>query len=177
MAWEDLLRRVELDVADGRPWKARDRLGGALANEPHDAALLDRLGDVSFAMGDLPAAGRAWLLAGRDDDRARAALAAFEERAPAPGERLRILGARAPLDRYPPLAQARIEALREQAGEAGRGWRPRPAARRAPAGSDPEPGRGGSFDAVVVVGLLLVTVGIWLVGAGFLVSWLLRAIL
>ena len=80
-------------------WKARGRLNGATANDPHNVALLDRLGDVCFAMGDLPAAGRAWRLSGRDDDRAEAALAAFEERAPAPAERLWALGALAPLDR------------------------------------------------------------------------------
>ncbi len=177
----DVLSRVDRDVADGRLWKARDRLAGACVTAPHDAVLLDRLGEVCFAMADLPAAGRAWLLAGRDDESARAALAAFEERAPAPVDRLRATAARAPLERYPALAQRRIAALREEASAAGDVWSPRSEGGRAPQGGRAPDGDTPALsadlaDGVIVAAGILLTVGVWLVGAGFLVSRLVRAV-
>ena len=52
------LERARDDLAAGRPWKARDRLTGVLANTPADQEALELLGEIAFAAGDLPAAGR-----------------------------------------------------------------------------------------------------------------------
>jgi len=54
------VERARRDIADGRPWKARERLRSYLAAQPTDPAALDLLGEVNHAMGDLPAAGAAW---------------------------------------------------------------------------------------------------------------------
>ena len=60
--------RVRADVDAGRLWKARDRLQGCLRAEPANQDVLDMLGAVWFAMGDLPQAGRHWWLTEREDE-------------------------------------------------------------------------------------------------------------
>jgi hypothetical protein len=60
-----VLERAREDIADGRLWKARDRLTGALRASPSHQELLDLLGEVHYRMGDLPEAGRYWLLTER----------------------------------------------------------------------------------------------------------------
>lgn len=62
-----------------RAWKARDRLCGALVGRC-DEAVLDLLGEVCFAMQDLPAAGAAWFGTTREGPDVEAALAAWSER-------------------------------------------------------------------------------------------------
>jgi hypothetical protein len=61
------LARADLD--EGRAWKARDRLDGLLTTRQDDE-VLDLMGEVRFAMGDLPAAGALWFVTGRDDETA-----------------------------------------------------------------------------------------------------------
>ncbi|RKT78191.1 hypothetical protein DFJ68_1631 [Terracoccus luteus] len=75
----DQLARARHDLASGRAWKARDRLHGLLCVRQDDE-VLDLLATVLHGMGDLPAAGALWFVTGRDDDRARHSLAAWEER-------------------------------------------------------------------------------------------------
>ena len=53
------VQRARADLAAGREWKARERLVGHLAGE-YDPEALELLGEVSYAMRDLPAAGAAW---------------------------------------------------------------------------------------------------------------------
>lgn len=74
-----VLERAAADLASGRAWKARDRLSGALVNRCDDA-VLGMLGEVCFAMRDLPAAGAAWFGTTRQGDDVDAALAAWFER-------------------------------------------------------------------------------------------------
>ena len=155
------LERAEADRVAGRPWKARDRLTGALASVPADQAVLRALAEVCAAMGDLPAAGRYWFLteaASSDVDRATAAM---YERHPTPVSLFTALPLKAELAEYPPSVQRRLSSL---AAEAERPWlRGTPKFKRV-AGEPPEPKAG--LGAEAAVGALLVgTVGVWFVGA------------
>ncbi|PWJ27028.1 hypothetical protein ATK17_3214 [Branchiibius hedensis] len=80
------IERARDDLASGRTWKARDRLRGAIGQRQDDE-IVDLLAQVYFEMQDLPAAGALWFVTGRDDERARAAVAAWEERYGDPNER------------------------------------------------------------------------------------------
>lgn len=71
---ESGIERARRDLAEGRPWKARDRLGSYLGAHPADQQALDLLGEVRWTMRDLPAAGAAWFLTERDDERAQEAI-------------------------------------------------------------------------------------------------------
>jgi len=73
------IARARADLAGGRAWKARDRLNGLLADR-QDFEVLDLLATVHYEMHDLPAAGALWFVTGRDDEVARASLAAWRER-------------------------------------------------------------------------------------------------
>ena len=79
-----VLHVARAEVAAGRRWKARDRLLGALPAHGADQELLGLLGEVLFAMGDHPEAGRFWALTERDDETPRIARAALEERVAMP---------------------------------------------------------------------------------------------
>ena len=97
----EALRRARADLAAGRPWKARERLRSYVNAYPTDDKALDLLGDVHYTMGDLPAAGAAWILCKRDDERTRKAIEALHEE-PA------LLRVRAPMEHWPAVVQARL---------------------------------------------------------------------
>jgi hypothetical protein len=121
------LARIREDIDAGRLWKARDRLQGHLNDAPADQVILDLLGQVWFAMGDLPQAGRHWWLTERDDEPARLARAAFTERfGDQPVGILRALPRPAPPDRYPASVAARLDALAAAIKAAGVRWEPSP---------------------------------------------------
>lgn len=117
--------RARQDVRNGNLWKARDRLHGVLKAAPAGAETLELLGTVYYEMGDLPNAGRFWFLTDKAGPEAEKAREALYERYPFP-ELLRHIPARAPAERYPAQVQARIEELKEQAGQHGVGRRGRP---------------------------------------------------
>lgn len=70
---------VDVEIAQGRLWRAKEILRGRLASGGYDADLFARYADVLAAMGDADEAGRYGLLAGCLDgahgERARAFLA------------------------------------------------------------------------------------------------------
>lgn len=125
-----VIERAREDIAEGRLWKARDRLTGALGHRPHEVAVLDLLVDVYLAMGDVPAAGRFLMLSARDDGAARDARETFEWQQRASARDLATaVPAKQPLDRYPPVVQERLKALAKRASAEGVqvSWmRPRP---------------------------------------------------
>lgn len=73
------MHRARVDLAAGREWKARDRLVGHLAGE-YDAEALELLGEVHYAMRDLPSAGGAWFGTGRRGHDVDEAIEAWRER-------------------------------------------------------------------------------------------------
>lgn len=115
---------------------ARDRLAGCLGQTRGDAETLRLLGQVHSTMGDLPAAGAAWLLGSHadDDPRVRAALDAFRSRYPRPVSRVTVLPMRRPLHEYPDAAIVRVRALQDELRRTGWSWVP-------PAPPSPEGGR------------------------------------
>lgn len=108
------LQRARTDMEAGALWKARGRLQGLVRVWPADQQVLGMLGEVLFAMGDLPAAGLCWYLteqSGADVDAARAAM----QRRHGHGalELTRTLPVVAPIHAYPPPVQARPRAATE----------------------------------------------------------------
>ena len=150
-----VLHAARAELVAGRAWKARDRLLGALPAHGADQELLGLLGEVFYAMGDHPQAGRFWALTERDDEAARLARAALEERTG--GLVARQLVVRAPLEAYPPAVADRLRALGVQPrlprGSAAQAERQRPVGEPLPAGA-----------RAVVGALVTATLGPWLVG-------------
>jgi hypothetical protein len=84
------IERAREGIASDRFWKARDRLQGALRADPANQEVLGLLGEVLFAMGDLPAAGRYWYLTERSGEDVNSAHAALIEKAGANSDRLLV---------------------------------------------------------------------------------------
>jgi hypothetical protein len=105
-------QRAEEEARAGRAWKALDRLRGLLVQFPADQDLLSRIGELHYAMGELPEAGRYWWLTELDDDAAHAARAAFHERyGNTPPTILAALPHPGTPELYPPGVRARLERL------------------------------------------------------------------
>ncbi len=122
-----VIARAHAELDAGRLWKARDRLAGALRTSPHDAEILDLLGETFWRMGDHPAAARYWILVGRSGPEAETARLAFEERT---GGSLRAqlsqIPARDPLDAYPDASQGQLALFAAAAENEGWTWPRRP---------------------------------------------------
>jgi hypothetical protein len=119
------VERARQDRLDGRPWKARERLRSFLTAHPTNQEALDLVGEVHYEMGDLPAAGAAWFLCTRDDDRSREAVAALRhEYERSPRGLIGALRVRAPIDAWPPPVQERLRAVQADAARRGIDWTP-----------------------------------------------------
>jgi hypothetical protein len=158
------LERAQADIEAGRLWKARDRLEGYLATNPHDQEALVFLGDVCTQMSDLPAAGKYLYLTESWGD--GAVKDAFEERYGRSAARmLNALPAKPPLERYPPEVAARLRHLVDETREGGYLWD----RKVVQLGGPPRPALVWKERAVVAA-LALLTVGIWLLGLTFLLQ-------
>jgi predicted Zn-dependent protease len=168
MAKSTVELKVEDDLKAGRLWKARDRLTGALFHAPASQPLLERLGQVYFEMGDLPAAWRFWMLTTRRDESTARAEEAFNERFSGAqlADVLRQIPAREPLDAYPQEVAQQLQELRTQAEAGGVGWpRKAPKERKRPA-----PGEVGWLTRILVFPLFVFFGPVaWLVGIGFMI--------
>jgi hypothetical protein len=151
------IERARRDIEAGELWRARDRLHSYVAQDPWHQGALDLLGEVFWRMGDAPLAGRSWYLTERDDGPAREARVAFERRFPLAGRRA-MLRAREPYDRYPSAVQARLASL----------GRPPP--------PEEEEGASSLGATLAVLAALLLTVGVWLLGAVTAIVLALRAL-
>ncbi|MBN1209678.1 MAG: hypothetical protein JXB05_32820 [Myxococcaceae bacterium] len=109
------LKRAEEDLARGEPWLARRRLTSLVVSSPYRAETLSLLGEVCHRMGDLPEAGRFWLLSDAEGEHVERAVRIFTEvHRGTPQQLVAQLPRRtrlASLDAYPPSAQRRIQAL------------------------------------------------------------------
>jgi len=74
-----VVERARAHLEAGREWKARDLLVGHVAGD-YDPAALELLGEVSYAMRDLPSAGAAWFGTSRRGADVDAAIEAWRER-------------------------------------------------------------------------------------------------
>ena len=110
-----VIQRAHADVEAGHPWMARDRLVSAL-QQRQDDEILHLLAEVHAQMGDLPAAGALWFATARDDERARAAIAAWRERHP--GQIARWNSIPSPVRRH--ACTPELNALQDAASRASR---------------------------------------------------------
>lgn len=169
----NVLKRAEADLEAGRPWKARDRLTGALLHSDADQKLLNALGSVYWEMKDKPAAGRIWFLVDRDDEEAVAARAALFERHGGRAQNvLRQMNVAYALDQYPPAVRARLQVLIKDAAAEGYKF-------RAPKRNIGEPKSDAEWDDSTSIGeivgitiFLALTLGVWLFGAVSGIRWL-----
>jgi hypothetical protein len=116
---------VQDEIDAGRLWKARDRLQGHYSRDHADQVVLDLLGSVWYAMGDLPQAGRHWFLTERSDALATSARAAFHDRFGHDAAAvLRALPRPAAPTEYPDSVRLRLEELASIAGATDRRWYP-----------------------------------------------------
>jgi hypothetical protein len=109
------LERAKEDLARGEPWRARHRLASLVARTPYRAEALSLLAEVCHQMGDVPEAGRYWLLSDAEGEHVERAVRVF---ARLHGGNARQLVSQLPrrtrlasLEAYPPSAQRRIQAL------------------------------------------------------------------
>ncbi|WP_239395999.1 DUF6584 family protein [Frankia sp. CiP3] len=156
----------------GRLPFARDRLAGLLAQHPADQDTLDLLGQICRDLGDEIAAGRWWFLSARDDPAADAARAAFLAAHSQPWKAANALKVRAPAEAFPTVVQARLAELAGRVEAAGGSWVP---GQRAPLQPLPSTQTWSWRDTLVIAGLLLSTVGVWLVGLVTLIVLLVSA--
>jgi hypothetical protein len=157
-----VVAQARADLAEGREWKARERLVAHLA-DVYDTEALELLGEVQYAMRDLPAAGAAWFGTSRRGEDVDTAVDAWRERYADHFPEM-WLSLPAPVREHE--GNTRVDALRRRAAAV-----PAPASEAVEA---PAEGSGG-FDAAVVVALVLaglfvvcavigfVTVLVWLV--------------
>jgi hypothetical protein len=168
------IERARKDRAEGRPWKARERLRSFLTAYPADQTALDLLGEIYYEMGDLPAAGAAWFLCTRDDSASREAIAALRrEHERSTRGLLGALRVRAPFEAWPPPVQERLRSIQAEAARRGVEWEP--AATRA---DEPEykPTVG---ENVALAGCLVVAVALaacTVVGLVVAAGWLLERV-
>lgn len=159
------LDRVRRDLAEGRLWKARDRVTGSLAARPSDPVLLELAGQVFFQMGDLPRAGAYWYLTDRDGPEVEDALAALRERHGAGA--MGLIGAlpvRDAIEAFPPRVQQRLRELQREARHThNHDWDPQPRRTGGSARKTTQPSP--VVEAVVIVAVVAATVGVWAIGA------------
>lgn len=169
-----MVERARNDIEAGRLWKARDRLIVAVKERPADQAILGTLGEVYFAMGDQPAAGRYWFLTERRGSEMAEAMAAFEERWGSNlGEKLKLLSFAAGPEEYPLAARERLHSLEEEARRSGVRLRGENAVDvLQPSEESTSPGEWMGMALVLILGP-----GLWLLGIAaavyLLAGWLL----
>ncbi len=155
------LERARKDIDAGKLWKARDRYNGLLRTYPSNQAVLDALGEVNYRMGDTPAAGRYWFLTERDDEAATRAIDAMYERYGRTAIAFTdALPVRDSIGSFPPRVQERLRALQAAARKEGFTWEPK----RRDSGRQPQPMIGPFREALTIIAVVLLTLGIWIVG-------------
>lgn len=157
------VERARADLAAGRAWKARDRLTGHLADNL-DPEALELLGEVHYAMGDMPAAGAAWFGTGRRGQDVDEAVEAWRERH---NDHFDQMWRSLPRTVRDNPGNPRVEALRRRAGADRTPTRPAPSA--------PSQDGGGGVDAAVVITVVLAILFVVcaIVGAVTVLRWML----
>lgn len=154
------VERARADLAAGRAWKARDRLTGHLADNL-DPEALELLGEVHYAMGDMPAAGAAWFGTSRRGKDVDEAVEAWRERH---SDHFDQMWRSLPRTVRDNPGNPRVEALRRRAGAD----RVPPSRAHAPAQS----GNGVDAAVVITVALAILFVICAIVGAVTVLRWI-----
>ena len=162
--------RADLDA--GREWKARERLVGQLAAE-FDAEALELLGEVNYAMRDLPAAGAAWFGTARRGKDVDEAVEAWRERY---GDHFAQMWSSLPRSVREREGNKRVDALRRRAEQPKTPAHPTGSSSSAAPGSsdDSSPGEDGLDAATVIaVALALLFVVCAVIGLVTMLRWVL----
>jgi len=170
---DGLHERVNADLAEGRLWKARDRLQGARRMDPTNQWILETLGEVYFRMGDLPEAGRAWFLTARTGpDWERAEAAFYARYGNRPQDTVVAIRVRGEIDDYPEPVQERLRTLQRRLKAEGRTWEPRRGRRAEPYKRGRVP---GIVRGIIFIGILLVVISIFIIGLDTAITGLTRS--
>ena len=154
--------RARADLAAGREWKARERLVGHLAGA-YDAEALELLGEVSYAMRDLPAAGAAWFGTARRGEDVDEAVEAWRERH---GDQFPQMWSSLPRSVREREGNKRVDALRRRAEQV----QPRAAAHLG--GSDEASDGGVDAATVIAIALAVLFVACAVIGLVTVLAWL-----
>lgn len=127
-----VVERAQAELARGEVWRARRRLASYAVSGSYLAEVLALLGAVCQRMGDVPEAGRFWLLSDAEGEEVERAVALFVSLHEQGGPRRLVaqLPRRtrlASLEAYPEAARRRILALGLEAELTWRAWKPRDA--------------------------------------------------
>ena len=176
------VQRARADLEAGREWKARERLVGHLAAE-YDAEALELLGEVSYAMRDLPAAGAAWFGTTRRGKDVDESVEAWRERH---GDHFAQMWSSLPRSVRELEGNKRVDALRrraEQVGSSGgaegasspalgqpRPGQPRPGQARASSADDSGEGTDAATVIALALGVLFVACAV--IGLVTVLGWL-----
>ena len=168
------VQRARADLEAGREWKARERLVGHLAGE-YDAEALELLGEVNYAMRDLPAAGAAWFGTARRGKDVDEAVEAWRERH---GDHFAQMWSSLPRLVREHEGNKRVDALRRRAEQtaspaASSGSSSSAVPRSAGSAGDSSSGDGGPDAATVIaVALAVLFVACAVIGLVTLLGWL-----
>lgn len=136
---------------------------------------------VTYArLGDLPESGAWWFLSDSPDDDpdAAAGLAAFRARMRGPVARAHALPIRRPTAEYPPAAQRRVNALRDELAAIDYDWSPPSRPSRLRQSTDPRRSEAAVRDfrdaagTALVAGLVLGNVALYVLGLVTFLRWL-----
>lgn len=170
-----VVERARADLVRGEPWRARDRLLGALRDRPLDQEVLRALAETYVEMRDLPAAGACWFLTSVEDDDpvAAAALGALRDRYRRGVAVALAVRVRGRAGDYPEAARRRILDLQAELVEAGWTWlppgRPLPPRSRRRAGAEAV---GSASAAVGVIAFVLVNLAVYVLGLIAILRWI-----
>jgi hypothetical protein len=170
------VQRARADLDAGREWKARERLASHLAGE-YDAEALELLGEVSYRMRDLPAAGAAWFGTARRGADVDDAVEAWRERY---GDHFAQMWSSLPRSVREREGNKRVDALRRRAEQVTSGTHANATDGSADAGevapnrpSAEDSGDGGTDAATIIaVGLAVLFVVCAVVGLVTVLRWL-----
>nr|CAP47642.1 putative integron gene cassette protein [uncultured bacterium] len=74
------LKKAKLELGNGRPWRAKEILRGAIGQSPFDTELYKTYGELLLSLGDLPEAGKYLFLSGSAEPMHEEAVAEFLRR-------------------------------------------------------------------------------------------------
>jgi hypothetical protein len=162
---EGVVERARAYVQAGEEWKARDLLVGHVAGD-YDQEALELLGDVSYAMRDLPSAGAAWFGTTRRGADVDAAVEAWRERH---HDHFAQMWSSLPRSVRDVHGNKRVDALRRRAEQAKSS---EPAPEQGGTVHSNSSGRGVDTATIIAVALGILFVACAVVGFVTVVRWL-----
>ena len=162
---DGVVERARAHLEAGQEWKARDLLVGHVAGD-YDPEALELLGEVSYAMRDLPSAGAAWFGTRRRGADVDAAVEAWRERHRDHFAQMWSSLPRSVRERH---GNKRVDALRRRAEQVKSS---EPAAEQGGTVHSTTSGRGVDTATIIAVALGILFVACAVIGFVTVVRWL-----